>query len=1340
MAHWAKRFAFQALLDQPFITGAVAGEYSLAGVDWDGGQLSRREAWERVLKANFDFARSRLSYIYNQVMYTYEGAWEAHEGLRIIGSRFFEGKERSHQILLESLGTRPFLGEEVLVGPNGEELDLYHSLFYHDQTARFTNDYLQIVAKGLAKSKLDSNGEVVRRLPYGKHYTGITEAGQTRENGYVANYGESTNYLPEYFFKTLFNGGDEQLNNEILKLALKNLHARGFTRYASADDDGKRIMRMEQVIDERNATYPGNSGYGIRVNEGKALLYASLEMYMAQNEQKYSDPEWDLYWEYAKEAVGFAQQQLADHQYFNYFSSTTAKKNKTDYLLADTYKYITETRAGYDRFDSLRAGVVLPQTDFDYYTQEEISELGVNPSSYEQFAWTDIDNMFISMRDGDLRIFAHLNERNKGYSGNGRLHVLNDRYDNIVQIATNGKFQYQDYYTRMGNIDIDFFDDQLTNGGIAPQSLAGEIIPVTYQPGVGKTDRDNFESDTPYAGYPDLLTARYGKYLMVFNTTRDEYGNKQSFDVKIPADYKGTTVLDLVSGKQIPVAKNGKVTIPPKSSMVLKLTSDFHKDPEPFTVNFVHALAGNGYAGITWKTTAGAESYTVKRSESENGKYEVIATGIKGNYYKDSTAQNGKAYYYKVAAVNQIGAGDDSYRAKLDLTAPVSWLGETIWRDDRIGDISAGRATVNGASIAIQSVNGKGLGDGDDHNIYKRDIHDSLHYVNQVTAGNSFISTKIDLYDGAASGIMMRDKLDSNARYIYFGADQDGNLVLQNRTKDSRHTFTDLKMSPFNAGLIGFHADDFPYIKLVRDYDSHFIHAYVSRDGTDWIMVKKLFTPFPYAVYAGITTAKNAQFSDVTVEETARGIIYPYLQRVNNGVSLSWNKPKQAVSFSLYRTYDKETSLTDLVFKEGTTELVEGSPWTTLVSNSMVMSFTDKETGFEDSPGYKIAAIYLDGTVRISDTVYPPAETAPPLVSDIKITNNPAGFADTIEVSGLSAGSVVKVYSTPLSTAVLGTTVTGSTYATVTGSTYATISIPQIGVTSGKLYVSVTAPGKLESARTAKIYTGEDGLITIKVEKDATLRFNTTAPGGSTEFTILSNGADYEANKRYGIVTFNTVPDFNDADIESVTLRMYRYNGRTATMRAHHIDWDDWVEPGASGTLGAQLKSEYFGGNSQAIAAFFAGQSASAGIKPENAYTMHNINASWNLNVTEILKAEKGNRATFLLSVPSAEGNPATKEYVSGTSSPGQYGPSLIVQYKVNKNVLIGLIAAIETLNPSDYTSESWSALQAGLTSAREVAANTAVSQTDVNKAATNLNTAMDALMNTTNTGMEASS
>jgi len=1311
---------FNQFLDQPFVTNTSNGPYSLVGVDWDGGPLTRRGAWERVLKANFDFARSRLSYIFNQVMYTYEGAWKAHEGLRVIGSDFYEGRDRSHAILLESLGGIPFLGEEVLVGPNGEELDLYHSLFYHDTTAQFTVDVEQIVAKGLAKSKLDKDGNIVRRLPLGEHFTAITEAGLTRENGYVANYGESANYLPEYFYKTLNHAGDEQLNDEILKLSLKSIHARGYARYTDIADDGKRVMRMEQVLDDRNSTFSGNYGYATSINGGKALHFASLELAMAQNEQRYRAPEWDDYWQYAQEAVGYVQQQIADNQFFNYFDSLTAK-NKYDYEAAKTYRYITTERASYNRFDSVMAGVVHPQTDFSYYTESEIEALGVNPSDYEQFAWIDIDNLYVSLRDGDTRIFGQLNMLNRGFAGNGRLHVINHDHDNIVQIATNGKFQYEDYTIRMNDIDIFMIDDQLKNDGDRPQALAGEINPITYQPGVGKVERENWEPDHVYSGLPDLLTARYGQYFIVFNSTRSVYGNEQPFEVELPADYSGNTVFDLVTGNDVPVI-GGKVVIEPKSAMVLKLTADSESSQKPFSVDYVGALAGNGYAGINWKTTSGAESYTIKRSTTENGTYEVIAANLQGNYYKDTTVINGQEYYYKVTAVNSNGAGWDSYRAKLDLTTPVTINDPgTLWRDDRLGD-TQGNATIEGSTIRIQNANGSGLGEGDDYKVLERNINDSLHLVSQVVSGSGSIEAKLDSYNGAASGIMMRDLLDSNTRYIYFGADEDGNLVLQNRTRDSRHTFTDLKMSPLNVNLIGFNAVDYPYIKLLRDYDSRFVNAYVSNNGEDWIMIHKLFTPFPYAFYAGVVAADDAQFSEVTVDELYPGIIYPFIERVNNAISLSWNKPKQAITFDVFRTYDSAASLQDPVFVEGTNQLEENSSWVRLASNVIDLSYVDTEPTLLDTPNYKIVPIALDGTYgQFSETVYPAAEAVAPLASNIKVRNNPAGIADTIEVKGLTAGHYVKVYRTKTDTVLLGSAI-------AEGST-AMISIPQIGQSSGVLFVSISEPNKIESSRTGKTYAGEDGIISKRVEKDATLRFNTAAPANATEMTILSNGANVEDNKRYGIVTFDGLPDFDENEIKSVTLRMFRTNNRDATLRAQLIEWDDWIEVAGNDTLGAKLKAEYFGGSTAAIEAFLAGPYASGGVKLITGYEANNINALWDIDVTDIVKVNEGSRATFLLSVPSAEANPVTKEYVAGQSAPGQFGPILIIKYVVNKSALSEWISTVNGLNADDYTNETWVILQAALTNAEQLMLDGEAEQVEVNTALTNLLAAVDGLI-----------
>ncbi|WP_199621215.1 LamG-like jellyroll fold domain-containing protein [Paenibacillus alkalitolerans] len=989
--------AWGAFLDEPFVTGTTEGEFSLAGVDWEGGELTRREAWERVLKANFDFARTRLSYIYNQVYYTYVGAWEAHEGLRLIGSSFYEGKERSNQILLESLGIRPFLGEEVLVGPSGEELDLYHSLFYHDREAQFTDDFVHIVGKGLAKSKLDAEGNVVRRLPYGKHYTGLTEAGLTRENGYVANYGEAANYLLTYFYKTLNHAGDEEMNDEILKAALKSVHARGFVRYPSLTDDGKRVMRAEQVTDERNQSINGLHAYGARVGFGMGMQFASLEKVMAQNEQRYSSPEWDEYWQYAREAVGFVQQQLADHQLLHTrdFGSRISM-SRPNYSLADDYDYVTSDRANYSRFDgNVMAGVVLPHSDFDVYKPEEIAALGVNPDDYEQFAWTDIDNMYVSVKDGDFRMFGSLFYRNRGMTSNGRLRVVKDGYHHIVQIATNNKFRYEDYYLRAPYIDWDFhFNGRANNWSGAPQALAGEVAPASYQPGVGTINRDNFEVDNPYSGYPELQTSRYGKYFMIFNTTRDEYGNKQTFDVELPADFTGNEVLDLVSGTNVPVV-NGKVTIAPKTAMVLKLTSDMELAPKPFHVDFVNALAGNGYVGISWKTTSGGQSYTIKRSEAEDGPYETIATGVIGNYYKDRAVQNGKVYYYKVAGVNANGTGWDSWRAKVDLTAPVSGNADAAWRDDRIGT-TAGNAVIDGSSISIDAVDGTGFGEGDDSNIYKRDIFDSLHFVSRVASGNSSVSAKIDSTSGEAGGIMMRDRLtEGKARYIYFGADENGDLVLQNRTRISIHQFTNQAVvSPLNANIQGYTALEYPYVKLMRDHDSQTVYAFVSKDGTNWTYVTKMSTLLTYAYYTGVVASDQAQFSEVTVTETPQGSVNPFVVKEQDTATLYWNKPKQASWFHLYRTTDDAAGMTDPELKPGTAEPADGSPWTLVLAETRATSYVEEglRTG---SVYYRILPVHGDGSPQ---PFYAASVTADPI--EVVMQN-----AESLSASGYTKAS-----------------------------------------------------------------------------------------------------------------------------------------------------------------------------------------------------------------------------------------------------------------------------------------------------------------------------------------------
>ncbi|AWS43597.1 Tat pathway signal protein [Streptosporangium sp. 'caverna'] len=918
------RTDFERFLHEPFQTGTQDGPNSIAGADWSGGELTRGEAWERVLKANFDFARSRLSYIYNQMMYTYEGAWKAHEGLRVIGSKFYEGKDRSNKIVGESLGWEPFLGEEVLVGPGGKDLDLYHSLFHHDQTAQYTDDYLQIVMKGLARSKLDRKGKVVRRTPYGEHYTGITKDGLTRENGYVGNYGESTNYLPTWFYRTLGHKGDERLNDEILKLSLHNVYARGQTRYQGTDTGGNRIMTMQQVVDWRNSAFPGKTAYSTEVGTPQAFAYTGLEKYMADNPDRYRGKQWEPYWEYARAAVGFMQQQLADNQFFPYFD-TVVSKHKYDLRLTEEYAYVTAARAGYERFGKAAAGVLLPHTDLARYTDAELAALGVDRAAFDtESAWTDIDNLLVTVRDGDTHLYAALNERNIGYTGAGRVHVQAPGYEHLAEVQTQGRLDSRGYYLRGSNSAQQILaHDWTAPAGTPPLAWTGDLMPVAYQPGVGTVVRDNYAEDTPYSGYPNLITSRYGRYFMAVNTTRGEFGNKQSFTVPLPAGNWGGEVVDLVSGKPVKIKKNA-VSVGPESAVVLRLGGDATGQEVPAAVDVAVATPGTREVGLSWRPAAGAESYTISRSTREDGPYVKVAEVTATSHVDEAPGEG--TYYYKVAA----GAGQPSNPVRARVTAPhTRELARTGWRDDLVG-ASAGKAAVHGTEITLSGVNGKGFGTGDDSVIYRRFAADSYAMVSKLVAGSAEVRAEVR---AGVGGVILRDSADPVGRYVWLGLDADGKLAMRTRTLDTRadagmglagnSNSGGVTRSPFTVAR----SEPLRHLKLVRAAGSQQVTGYASADGRTWASVGTLVVPMTEVIHAGVSAATDATFAGVAVERRDRDVVTATAARGERGsVRVEWSKPDDAVAFDVYRTADAAVAATDPLTAPGWTKVVQGSP------------------------------------------------------------------------------------------------------------------------------------------------------------------------------------------------------------------------------------------------------------------------------------------------------------------------------------------------------------------------------------------------------------------------------
>ena len=84
------------------------------------------------------------------------------------------------------------------------------------------------------------------------------------------------------------------------------------------------------------------------------------------------------------------------------------------------------------------------------------------------------------------------------------------------------------------------------------------------------------------------------------------------------------------------------------------------------------ATAGNAQVALSWASSAGASSYNVKRGVANGGPYGLVASGITGLNYTDTTVSNGTTYYFVVSASNSDGESANSNQVSALPTAPAA--------------------------------------------------------------------------------------------------------------------------------------------------------------------------------------------------------------------------------------------------------------------------------------------------------------------------------------------------------------------------------------------------------------------------------------------------------------------------------------------------------------------------------------------------------------------------------------------------------------------------------------------------------------------------------------------
>ncbi|MFS1514772.1 kelch repeat-containing protein [Chengkuizengella sp. SCS-71B] len=91
----------------------------------------------------------------------------------------------------------------------------------------------------------------------------------------------------------------------------------------------------------------------------------------------------------------------------------------------------------------------------------------------------------------------------------------------------------------------------------------------------------------------------------------------------------------------------------------------------PNTPSNLTGEAGDSQVNLLWDLVEGADSYTIKRSTTQGGPYDIIAEGITGTTYSDLDVENGITYYYMLSAVNAAGESENSNEASATPEATV---------------------------------------------------------------------------------------------------------------------------------------------------------------------------------------------------------------------------------------------------------------------------------------------------------------------------------------------------------------------------------------------------------------------------------------------------------------------------------------------------------------------------------------------------------------------------------------------------------------------------------------------------------------------------------------------
>ncbi len=254
-----------------------------------------------------------------------------------------------------------------------------------------------------------------------------------------------------------------------------------------------------------------------------------------------------------------------------------------------------------------------------------------------------------------------------------------------------------------------------------------------------------------------------------------------------------------------------------------------------------------------------AAQYSVSRSRTAGGPYEVVVSALSDPIYDDVDVRQGELYYYVVRSHNAIGESAPSHELAACAGLPGGW--KTV----AIGDVSAPSYTEYNGKVFTMEGEGHDIGG----------TADEFHFAYVKMTGDGTVTARIVRpmsSQWTKPGVMMRETLDAGSKHasVLLLPHWSGALVSRSETGGDTAT---TGATPLGARhVIKKNRLSTPYwVRLIR-FRGRFT-GFMSPDGTNWKEIGSMKLSMSETMYVGLPAC--SQLKDVATRVTYDSVFTP---------------------------------------------------------------------------------------------------------------------------------------------------------------------------------------------------------------------------------------------------------------------------------------------------------------------------------------------------------------------------------------------------------------------------------------------------------------------------------